>query len=353
MSSQSITNLNQFSWGHHGSEMKIDPMNQYKAVMMDDNMTSIYTSEAFNAKECETATFTIKMEQEGPVIIRDRDDEETENSEHLIIGIIDNTDCGGDWTTSTNGVYFGIDCCAPTEKFSSFCVKTITFVPSNVMNYFGIGSKGSTSILNKIPKTYHVTIARNTTIGDLKSQLGEMVGVEPNRLVLVDIWRNKIYTWYEDGDESSDIRDSDTVYAYEIPSDDDITASNKFGEIKDNTAFRFCDVQHKLLKPSVNSWESKQWHTDNIGIPLVIRLPIEHEIYSQTLNEMVTRMIEPYFIKDNFDKFKASQTDILREKQKISVLEEQNDDDDNNGHDDEDVIVKNIVKNDIDDVIIN
>ena len=150
--------MSQFSWDHDASEMKIDPMNQYKAVMIKDNWSSIYTSETFNTKQCETATFTIKLEQEA------------ENSDPMIIGIVNNTDCTGNWSTSTNGVYFAIDCCAPIKKYSysSFCVKTITFVPSNVMNYFGIGPKGSPSILNKIPKTYDVFVARNSTIGDLK-----------------------------------------------------------------------------------------------------------------------------------------------------------------------------------------
>lgn len=69
---------------------------------------------------------------------------------------------------------------------------------------------------DKPPVKYGVMVDKDGQVKDLKLALSKLCGIEPERLVLVDMYRCKFHTLFADKQDLSDIKLQDKVHAHEI-----------------------------------------------------------------------------------------------------------------------------------------
>lgn len=69
---------------------------------------------------------------------------------------------------------------------------------------------------------YGATISTMGRIADLKKAVQDLSGVPAKRMIVADVWHNRIYRFLEDDGAISEIRSNDKIYVYEVPALDDM-----------------------------------------------------------------------------------------------------------------------------------
>eukprot|EP00484_Ammonia_sp_Unknown_P026685 CAMPEP_0197035046 /NCGR_PEP_ID=MMETSP1384-20130603/12943_1 /TAXON_ID=29189 /ORGANISM="Ammonia sp." /LENGTH=1182 /DNA_ID=CAMNT_0042465049 /DNA_START=2250 /DNA_END=5798 /DNA_ORIENTATION=+ len=182
----------------------------------------------------------------------------------------------------------------PTEK--KFVVKTLTVVHLD---------------LNILPKKYAVRLPALSAISDLLDSLEALTKIPRTRLVLCEIWSShihKVFKNYEPIDQISDLR-SNHVVCYEVPTDQEMERllfsradSDSDSDSGKPVKFTLVPIYHQSVKQSTY-FNSLHVSYDDIGMPLLMKLPVEYEIDVVLLYQLLTKMMQPYF--QNFDKWDA------------------------------------------------
>eukprot|EP01084_Bolivina_argentea_P124838 221222_1 len=163
----------------------------------------------------------------------------------------------------------------PTEK--QFTTKVMTVIHMD---------------LRIVPRKYAVKVEKISSISELKDALSTVTKIPKGRLIIADIWNHHIYSTYKNYDSIDRITDSDHTICYEVPSDEQV---RKVMEIDDaDMKFKIVGIYHQIAAHRVQS----------LGVPLVIKLPVNYDMDTAFIAEYIAMMIEPY--TQNMDKWEPT-----------------------------------------------
>merc|ERR1719242_46065 len=126
-------------------------------------------------------------------------------------------------------------------------------------------------------------------------------------MVLTDIWNCHVYNVHKNYDSVDNISDNDNTVLYEVPTDLEMINGLFRDEITEeqNVKFKLIPVYHQALRVSTSTYYSNRITKKDIGIPLVIKLPVEHVIETSLVDAYITKMMTPYL--QNIEKWDPTQ----------------------------------------------
>lgn len=145
------------------------------------------------------------------------------------------------------------------------------------------------------PTKYLVKVNKGAIIESLKKALGDMAGVNPDNLIITDVFNSKFFKKYHNNESIDGIdEDRDVIYAYELgPA---TTGATTEQEAVDNSKLVHCAVY--LRKEERRSSYSLYHPTTSFalfGTPFFVSVPSTityRELYS-TINTAVSRWLHP------------------------------------------------------------
>lgn len=126
-------------------------------------------------------------------------------------------------------------------------------------------------------------VNKDGRISEVKKAIATTLGVNLERIALMDVYQSRFHREYSDRDETADIRDSDIVDAYELmptPNLEEAPAGTSPVEL----------IRIPILMR--RGFTSSRHHSNNFGRPLVVTVP-ETVTYRELYAAVVCTLFTP------------------------------------------------------------
>jgi len=131
--------------------------------------------------------------------------------------------------------------------------------------------------------------------------LSKTTGIPVQRLVVGEIWRNRVYKFFPNNHILQDLRSSDDIWAWEVPGLDSYPEQK---EVEKALPYQIQQVLMFVVKEEAASWlSSKRLVVDMVGIPLSIVVPREKVLWSE-VKKIVAEAVAPH-LNPGFEPEKA------------------------------------------------
>jgi len=129
------------------------------------------------------------------------------------------------------------------------------------------------------------TVSKVGRVSDLKSSLEKLVNVPSKRMVVGDVWNNRIYRFLEDDTGISEIRSNDLIFVYEVPSLDE----HKAGECVPMQIIHQRMERNPHYDPAYA--HAREFQPVVFGVPRVIALPRKTAVTTRQIRQQITDTI--------------------------------------------------------------
>eukprot|EP01083_Nonionella_stella_P035168 96070_1 len=146
------------------------------------------------------------------------------------------------------------------------------------------------------PIQYTIDLPSSSRISDLKDKLEVLTEIAKERLILCDVWCNRVYNVFDNESIIDKLRDTDTdnIHCYEVPTDQEL----RMTPFKDAEQFKLVHIFHQTTC-STCIFETSMLVFASVGVPLVIKLPVNYDIDTELLIDYIKCQIEPFCESDN------------------------------------------------------
>lgn len=147
--------------------------------------------------------------------------------------------------------------------------------------------------------TYGVKVPQLGSVMDLKTKLSKQCGVNIQRLVVGEIFSEKVYKFFQNDYMLGDIRPTDKIWSWEVP------AMEMEKEQKENDrkpGYKIVELQLIQVKEESN-WISKRITAKRIAIPLPLVAPALEKVSGEKIWSQVKQILSPFILPGDSDPF--------------------------------------------------